>query len=84
VLALLHDREIEELLGATLETARSRLSGLDQEALEAIGPVLEVQFALLTERELPPRPTIRAVLSNRIKMTPATKDALQEAAQPMR
>ena len=84
VLALLSDSEIGELLGTTLETAQSRLSGLDRDALEAIGLALEVQIPLLAERELPSRPTIRAVLDNRIKMTPAAKGALQEAGKPMR
>ena len=84
VLALLREPEIEELLGTTLKRARRELSSLDRVALEAIGLAPEMQVPLLAERELPPRPTIRAVLDNRIKMTPAAKSALQEAGKPMR
>jgi hypothetical protein len=84
VLGLLRDEDIEELLGTTLGAAREEFSRLDRGALGAIGVAPVPEVPLLAERSLPPRPTIRSVLEQRIKMTPAAKGALQQAGNPMR
>ncbi len=84
VLGLLHDPEIAPTLGVTLDSAREALDSLDRQALQAIG-IAPVPYApLLPERDLPPRPNVKAVLKDRLALTPAAKSALQEAGKPMR
>jgi hypothetical protein len=84
ILALLRDEDLEELLGTTIGAAREEFSSLDRGALGAIGVAPVPEVALLAERSLPPRPTLRSVLEQRIKMTPAAKGVLQQAGKPMR
>jgi len=84
VLGLLHDPEIAPTLGVTLDSAREALDSLDRQALQAIG-IAPVPYApLLPERDLPPGPNVKAVLKDRLALTPAAKSALQEAGKPMR
>jgi len=84
VLGLLHDPEIAPTLGVTLGSAREALDSLDRQALQAIGIAPVPDAPLLPERDLPPRPNVKAVLKDRLALTPAAKSALQEAGKPMR
>jgi hypothetical protein len=84
LLGLLRDPEIEAALGVTLASARTALASLDGQALEAVGVAADFDAPLLSERELPAKPTIKAVWKDRLPLTPAAKTALQEAAKPMR
>ena len=84
VLGLLHDPEIASALGITLESAREALDSLDRQALRAIGIAPTLDAPLLPERELPSKPNVKAVLKDRLALTPAAKSALQEAGKSMR
>ena len=84
VLGLLRDPEIEAALGVTLASARTSLASMDGQALGSFGITADLDAPLLPERELPAKPTIKAVLTDRLPLTPAAKNALQEAAKPMR
>ncbi len=84
LLALLRDPSIEAALNVSNDEARSKLIALDDEALLAVGMPREVSSPLLSERPLPARPTIKNVMKNRIKLTPAAKRAMQDAGKPMR
>lgn len=84
VLGLLRDTEIEAALGVTLASARTALASLDGQALKAVGIAGDLDAPLLPERDLPAKPTIKAVLTDRLPLTPAAKSTLQEAAKPMR
>jgi uncharacterized protein (DUF433 family) len=84
VLALLREPNIEALLGCTRQRARAALDALDLESLVAVGLPPEISTPSLVERPLPARPNAKAVMMNRIKLTPSAKRALQEAGKPMR
>ncbi len=84
LLGLLHDPEIEALLGISLDAARQALGELDNEALHAIGLEHVPATPPIAERPIPRRPSARLVMANRIKMTPAAKGALKQAGRPMR
>ena len=84
LLALLEDRSIEVVLGASLQQARQALESLDQEALAALGMGSGTDAPELPMRAVPKKPTIRAVLKDRIRMTPAAKKVLEEASKPNR
>ncbi|MGP0028969.1 MAG: Clp protease N-terminal domain-containing protein [Acidimicrobiales bacterium] len=84
VLGLLRDPEIAGALGVTLDTARAALASLDERALASVGIDVRLNAPPLPERELPARPTIKAVVTDRLPLTPAAKSALQEAGKPLR
>jgi hypothetical protein len=84
VLGLLHDEVIEAALGVSLQSARDALDALDSEALRAIGFDTDIDAPPLPMRGAPARPTINAVLKDRLPMTPAAKKALQDSGKPMR
>ncbi|MGO9875850.1 MAG: Clp protease N-terminal domain-containing protein [Acidimicrobiia bacterium] len=84
VLGLLHDLEIVSVLGVTLTAARDAVGSLDRCALAAVGIAADLDAPLLPERELPNRPTAKAVFKDRLPLTPAAKNALRTAARPMR
>lgn len=84
LLGLVADPAIASLLGVTLESARQALEALDRQALAAVGIASGIHVPALPERETPPRPTLRAVLQDRVPMTPAAKAALEQAGRPMR
>ncbi|MGH9063420.1 MAG: Clp protease N-terminal domain-containing protein [Acidimicrobiales bacterium] len=84
VLGLLRDPAVEAVLGAGLQPAREALDALDREALEALGIPAAIDAPPLPMRGAPPRPTLKAVLQDRLPLTPAAKLALQEAGRPMR
>jgi Clp amino terminal domain, pathogenicity island component len=85
LLGLLHDAAVRSAMGVDLKAARDALDSLDRQALEALGmtpPTLDAPA--LAMREAPPRPTLKAVLKDRLPLTPAAKGALREAGTPMR
>ena len=84
VLGLLHDPEIVSVLDVTLTAARDAVGSLDRQALAAVGIAADLDSPLLPERELPKRPTVKAVFKDRLPLTPAAKNALRTAARPMR
>ena len=84
LLSLLEDSSIEVVLGVSLQQARQALESLDHEALGALGLGSGTDAPPLPMRVVPKKPTIRAVLNDRLRMTPATKKVLEEAVKPMR
>lgn len=84
LLGLLEDPGIESILGVSLHEARAALDDMDREALRVLGIDDTVDAPPLPMRDVPTRPTIKAVLNDRLRMTPVAKTVLQEAAKPMR
>jgi len=85
VLALLEDPSIEVVLGVSLQQARRALASLDQEALGALGIGSGIDAPPLPTRAVPKKPTFRAVMNkDRLRMTPAAKNVLEEAVKPNR
>lgn len=86
LLALLEDPSTERVLGVSLRQAREALETLDREALGSLG--LEpagIAFPPAPIRPVPQKPRIRDIARNdRLRMTPAAKTALVEAARPNR
>ena len=84
LLALFENPSIEAVLGVNLQQARQALESLDHEALGALGLGSGTDAPPLPMRAVPKKPTIRAVLKDRLRMTPAAKKVLEEAVKPMR
>jgi hypothetical protein len=84
LLGLLHDAAIVSIVGVSLEQARRALDVLDRVALECLGLTASLDAPPLAMRRVSGRPTLRAVLQDRLPMTPAAKKALQDASRPMR
>jgi hypothetical protein len=85
LLALLEDPSIEAVLGVSLQQARQALESLDQQALGALGLGSGTGAPPLPMRAVPKKPTIRDIAKkDRLRMTPAAKKVLEEAARPNR
>ena len=84
VLALLEDPTVEAVLGVSLQEARDCVDSLDREALGALGLAEGVDAPPLGMLPVPERPTFKAVVKDRIRMTPVAKRVLEEAGKPMR
>jgi hypothetical protein len=84
LLGLLHEKGIDSVLGADLQSGREALDGLDREALGALGIAPAFDAPPLPMRPTPARPTLKAVLADRLPLTPAAKRALADAGKPMR
>jgi ATP-dependent Clp protease ATP-binding subunit ClpA len=85
LLALLQDPSIEAALGVSLQQARQALESLDQEALGALGMGTGTDAPPLPMHVVPKKPRIRDVMRNdRLRMTPAAKKVLEDAAKPNR
>ena len=85
LLALLEDPSIEVVLGVSLQQARQALESLDQEALGALGLGSGTDAPALPMRAVPKKPRIRDIAKkDRLRMTPAAKKVLEEAARPNR
>jgi hypothetical protein len=84
LLGLLEDPSIEVVLGVSLQQARQALESLDHEALGALGMGSGTDAPELPMRAVPKKPTIRTVLKDHLRMTPAAKKVLEEAVKPMR
>jgi hypothetical protein len=81
ILALLHDAEAVSVLGVTLDEAHDAMEARDRRALGAVGIAATLDAPLLPARDLPRRPTVKAVLKDRLPLTPAAKRALEIAAK---
>jgi hypothetical protein len=85
LLALLEDPSIEVVLGVSGEQARQALESLDQEALGALGMGSATNAPSLPMRAVPKKPTFTDVMKkDRLRMTPAAKNVLEQAVKPMR
>lgn len=85
LLALLEDPSIEVVLGVSLQQARQALESLDREALGALGLGSGADAPPLPMRAVPKRPTVRDVMGrDRLRMTPAAKQLLEDASKPNR
>lgn len=84
LLGLLQEPEIARVLGTSVQAARNMLDHLDSEAVASVGIGSFPDIPPLPARNVPARPTVKAVFRDRLSMTPAAKLALQEAAKPMR
>jgi ATP-dependent Clp protease ATP-binding subunit ClpA len=84
LLALLDEPSIEAMLGVSLQQAREALESLDHEALGAMGLLSSTDAPPLPMRVVAKKPTFRAVMNNRIRMTPSAKKVLEHAVKPNR
>jgi hypothetical protein len=85
LLALLEDPSVEVVLGVSLQQARQALESLDHEALGALGLGYGTGAPPLPMRAVPKRPTLRDIArKDRLRMTPAAKKVLEDAARPNR
>jgi len=85
LLALLEDPSTEAALGVSLQQARQALDSLDREALGALGLGSGAGAPPLPMRAVPKKPTLRDIArKDRLRLTPAAKKVLEEAARPNR
>ena len=84
LLGLLHDQDIASVLGTDLPSARDAAGALDRQALAVLGIGPALDAPPLPMRDTPGRPTLKAVLTDRLPLTPAAKLVLTEAGKPMR
>jgi hypothetical protein len=85
LLALFEDPSIEVVLGVSLQQAREALESLDHEALGALGLASGTDAPPLPMRAVPKKPRIRDIMQkDRLRMTPAAKNVLEEASKPNR
>ncbi len=85
LLALLDNPPIEAVLGVSLQQARQAHESLDQQALSAVGLGAGIDAPPLPMRAVPAKPTLRDIAKkDRLRMTPAAKRVLEDAARPNR
>jgi ATP-dependent Clp protease ATP-binding subunit ClpA len=86
LLGLLQEPDLPQALGTDLDAARRELDALDDQALAALGlgPDVSVPQIPSGAGMRPPRPTLRAVLHDRLPLTPAAKTALRTTEKDMR
>src|SRR5580692_3774021 len=85
LLALVEDSSIEAVLGVSLQQARQASESLDHEALGALGLGSGADAPPLPMRAVPKKPRIRDIAQkDRLRMTPAAKNVLEEASKPNR
>ena len=87
ILGLLREPVLAQALGCDLQTARDTLDAMDHDALAAVGigaafnaPPIPIDEPI----KRPSRPTFKAVLRDRLPMTPAAKKALEESYKGIR
>ena len=87
ILGLLREPVLAQALGCDLQTARDALDAMDQDALAAVGigaafdaPPIPIDEPI----KRPSRPTFKAVLRDRLPLTPAAKRALQKSYKEIR
>jgi len=79
LLAVLHESDIAEILAVTIAQTRDTLDSLDRSALGVLGIDATRGGAPIPMRKVPAHATIKAVLRDRLPMTPAAK-AVHERA----
>jgi Clp amino terminal domain, pathogenicity island component len=84
LLGLLQEPEIAKVLGTSVQAGRNMLDSLDRKAVASLGIGSFPEIPPLPARDVPARPTVKAVFKDRLPMTPASKRALQQAGKPMR
>lgn len=87
ILGLLREPVLAQALGCDLQTARDALDAMDHDALAAvgIGAAFDAPPIAIDERvKRPGRPTLKAVLRDRLPLTPAAKRALEESYKEIR
>ena len=87
VLGLLREPEIARVLGCDLGAAREALDALDRGALVAIGIDRALGAPPVPTREPAlrgARPSLKAVLADRLPMTPVAKRVLEESGKDLR
>ena len=78
LVALLLEPDLASVLGTDLEAARAGLAKLDRQALAAVGVGAQIEAPAPAPRTgLPRRPTLRAVLQERLPLTPSAKKVLE-------
>jgi Clp amino terminal domain, pathogenicity island component len=87
ILGLLREPVLAQALGCDLQTARDALEAMDHDALAAVGigaafnaPPIPIDEPI----KRPSRPTFKAVLRDRLPMTPAAKAALEKSYKEIR
>ena len=87
ILGLLREPVLAQALGCDLQTARDALDAMDHDALAAVGigaafnaPPIPIDEPI----KRPSRPTLKAVLRDRLPMTPAAKTALEKSYKETR
>jgi hypothetical protein len=87
VLGLLHEPGITQILGCDLAAARETLEEMDRDALAAIGVdrALAAPPAPTREPSLGGhRPSLKAVMTDRLPMTPVAKRVLEQSGKDAR
>jgi hypothetical protein len=87
ILGLLREPVLAQALGCDLQTARDTLDAMDHDALVAVGigaafnaPPIPIDEPVKRS----PRPTLKAVLRDRLPLTPAAKTALEKSYKEIR
>lgn len=87
ILGLLREPGVVQALGCDLQTARDALDAMDRDALAAVGlgaaftaPPIPIDEPIRRSS----RPTLKAVLRDRLPLTPAAKAALERAYKEIR
>jgi hypothetical protein len=86
-LALLMEPTLAVAVGRDLENAREALAALDREALSAIGVGAALDappLPTLQRSARPARPTVKALMTGRLGLTPAAKSVLRHSSKGMR
>jgi ATP-dependent Clp protease ATP-binding subunit ClpA len=86
LLALFEDPSTEGLLGVSLQQARQALDLLDRQALGAVGLGPGADAPELPMHAVPKKPTLKYLMlqKDRLRMSPAAKKVLEQAAKPNR
>jgi hypothetical protein len=86
LLALLREQPLADALKTDLESARAMLEAMDREALSTtIGTSLDSTPAPAYAPDgPPPRPTLREVLRQRMRLTPVAKTAMETSSKDLR
>jgi hypothetical protein len=87
VLGLLREPALALALGCDLQTAREALDAMDRDALAAVGIGIAFNAPPIPIEEpirRPPRPTFKAVLQDRLPMTPVAKAAMEKSYKEIR
>ena len=87
ILGLLREPVVVQALGCDLQTARDALDAMDHDALATVGlgaaftaPPIPIDEPVKRQS----RPTFKAVLRDRLPMTPAAKTALEKSYKEIR
>ena len=87
VLGLLREPDVARMLGCDLGAAREALDAIDRDALVAIGIDRTLDAPPVPTREPAlggGRPSLKAVLADRLPMTPVAKRVMEEAGKDAR